>query len=38
MAPSDKSKLPSPVVLTYYFSLSNDKIAQLIIILNSIVV
>jgi hypothetical protein len=34
----DKSKLPDPVVLTYYFSLSGEKITQLIIILNSIVV
>jgi hypothetical protein len=34
----DKSKLPDPVVLTYYFSLRGEKIAQLIIILNSIVV
>ena len=34
----DKSKLPNPVVLTYYFSLSGDKITQLIIILNSVVV
>jgi hypothetical protein len=34
----DKSKLPDPVVLTYYFSLSGEKITQLIVILNSIVV
>jgi hypothetical protein len=34
----DKSKLPDPVVLTYYFSLRGEKIVQLIIILNSIVV
>ena len=34
----DKSKLPDPVVLTYYFSLSGNKITQLIIILNSAVV
>jgi hypothetical protein len=34
----DKSKLPDPVVLTYYFSLSDEKIVQLIIILNSAVV
>lgn len=34
----DKSKLPDPLVLTYYFSLSGEKITQLIIILNSVVV
>jgi len=30
----DKSNLPDPVVLTYYFSLRNDRITQLIIVLN----
>ncbi len=34
----DKSKLPDPVVLTYYFSIRGDKITRLIIILNSVVV
>jgi ketosteroid isomerase-like protein len=31
----DKSKLPDPVILTYYFSIRSDRITQLIIILNS---
>ena len=30
----DKSKLPDPVILSYYFSLDAGKIAQLIILLN----
>jgi len=30
----DKSNLPDPVVLTYYFSISEDLITQAIIILN----
>jgi hypothetical protein len=34
----DKSKLPDPVILTYYFSINNDRITQLIIILNKAVV
>jgi hypothetical protein len=34
----DKSKLPDPVVLTYYFSVNDERITQLIIILNSVVV
>jgi hypothetical protein len=34
----DKSKLPDPLILTYYFSITNDQIAQLIIILNKAVV
>jgi hypothetical protein len=34
----DKSKLPDPIVLTYYFTLSGEKITQLIIILNTIVI
>ncbi len=34
----DKSKLPDPVVLSYYFSIRGDKITRLIIILNSAVV
>jgi ketosteroid isomerase-like protein len=34
----DKSKLPDPVILTYYFSLRDDKISQLIILLNNSVV
>ena len=33
----DKSKLPDPVILTYYFSIRNDRITQLIIIRNSAV-
>jgi ketosteroid isomerase-like protein len=34
----DKSKLPDPVILTYYFSIRNDKITQLIVLLNKRVV
>jgi ketosteroid isomerase-like protein len=34
----DKSKLPNPVILTYYFSIRNDKITQLIVLLNKRVV
>jgi len=30
----DRSKLPDPVILTYYFSVQDDKITQLIILLN----
>ncbi|MFZ4835096.1 nuclear transport factor 2 family protein [Rouxiella sp. Mn2063] len=30
----DKSKLPDPVILTYYFSVRDEKITQLIILLN----
>jgi hypothetical protein len=30
----DKSGLPDPLVLTYYFALADDHIAQLIIIHN----
>lgn len=30
----DKSKLPDPVILTYYFSVEHDAITQLIILLN----
>ena len=30
----DKSKLPDPVILTYYFSLRNDLITKAIILLN----
>jgi hypothetical protein len=31
----DKSKLPDPLILTYYFTIQNDLITQLIIVLNS---
>ncbi len=34
----DKSKLPNPLILTYYFSITNDQITQLIIILNKAIV
>lgn len=34
----DKSKLPNPLVLTYYFSIRNEKITRLVVILNSKVV
>jgi len=34
----DKSKLPNPLVLTYYFTLNGDKISQLIILFNTVVV
>ena len=33
----DKTSLPDPLVLTYYFSIRDDLITQLIIILNSAV-
>jgi SnoaL-like domain len=32
----DKTNLPDPVILTYYFSIANDQITQLIITLNKI--
>ncbi len=31
----DKSKLPDPVILTYYFAVHGDLITQLIVLLNS---
>jgi hypothetical protein len=31
----DKSKLPEVIVLTHYFTVRNDKIVSLIIILNN---
>jgi ketosteroid isomerase-like protein len=34
----DKTNLPDPLILTYYFSIRNDRITQLIIIHNAIVV
>ena len=33
----DKTNLPDPLILTYYFSVRNDRIAQLIIIHNAVV-
>lgn len=33
----DKSKLPDPLILTYYFSLRHDLITQLVILLNKTV-
>jgi SnoaL-like domain len=33
----DKTNLPDPVILTYYFSVQNNLIAQLIILLNKAV-
>jgi hypothetical protein len=33
----DKSNLPDPVILTYYFSIQNDKITQLMILLNKVI-
>jgi SnoaL-like domain len=33
----DKSKLPNPVILTYYFSVRDNLITQLIILLNKAV-
>jgi hypothetical protein len=33
----DKSKLPDPVILTYYFSLRDNLITQLVILLNKAV-
>jgi hypothetical protein len=32
----DKSKLPSPLILTYYFTLQGDRISQLIILHNKV--
>jgi hypothetical protein len=29
-----KTRLPDPLVLTFYFSISNERIVQLIIVLN----
>ena len=34
----DKSRLPDPLLLTYYFSLRHEKITQLMIILNTVTV
>jgi ketosteroid isomerase-like protein len=34
----DKSKLPDPVILTYYFRIVNEKITHLIVLLNKAVV
>jgi hypothetical protein len=34
----DRTNLPDPVILTYYFSVRNDKITQLIVTLNKTVV
>jgi hypothetical protein len=31
----DKSKLPDPLILTYYFAVRGDRITQLIVLLNS---
>jgi hypothetical protein len=31
----DKSKLPDPVILTYYFAVQGNLITELIILLNS---
>ena len=33
----DKTNLPDPLILTYYFSVPNDRITQLIIIHNAVV-
>jgi ketosteroid isomerase-like protein len=33
----DKTNLPDPLILTYYFSVRDDRITQLIIILNAAV-
>lgn len=33
----DKTNLPDPLILTYYFSVRNDRITQLIIIHNAVV-
>jgi hypothetical protein len=33
----DKSNLPDPLILTYYYSLQNDKIFQLAILLNTVI-
>jgi hypothetical protein len=32
----DKSKLPNPFILTYYFQIQNNLITQIIILLNSV--
>lgn len=33
----DKSNLPDPLILTYYFSIQDDKITQLAILLNKVI-